>query len=93
MGKAANNERIKLKAMYFNNISVGLVVAGALIPYLAIAQRASEILELFRRTMNGGSVDFELRGWIAAIFAIALAWWGAIVMRRRADRIIGTIED
>ena len=43
MGKAANNERIKLKAMYFNNISVGLLVAGALIPYLAIAQRASEI--------------------------------------------------
>jgi arginine exporter protein ArgO len=35
MGKAANNEGLKIKATYYNNIAVGLFVAGAVIPYLS----------------------------------------------------------
>jgi hypothetical protein len=36
MGKAANNERIKLRATFYNNASVALWVGGAIIPYLAL---------------------------------------------------------
>jgi amino acid permease len=36
MGKAADNERIKLNATWFNNASVGLALGGALVPYLAL---------------------------------------------------------
>jgi hypothetical protein len=28
MGKAATNERVKLKATFYNNVAVGLLVAG-----------------------------------------------------------------
>jgi len=39
MGKTADNERIKLKATFFNNIAVGCVVGGATIPYIAFFQK------------------------------------------------------
>jgi hypothetical protein len=39
MGKAADHERIKLRATYLNNISVGLMIAGVLVPYLAVLLR------------------------------------------------------
>jgi hypothetical protein len=38
MGKAATNERIKLNATFLNNIAVGLVITGILVPYLALVQ-------------------------------------------------------
>ena len=40
MGKAAENERIKLKATWINNVSVGLFLGGFVIPYLALFQRS-----------------------------------------------------
>ena len=36
MGRAADNERIKLEAAFYNNIGIGLFVAGAVVPYFAI---------------------------------------------------------
>ena len=45
MDKTAENERIKLKAMYFNNISVSLLIEGCLIPYLAFIQKAGEFVD------------------------------------------------
>jgi hypothetical protein len=38
MGKAANNERLKLRATFFNNSAVGVGVGGALIPYFTLTQ-------------------------------------------------------
>ena len=38
MGKGAENERIKLKATYLNNLAVGMALAGVLVPYLAFVQ-------------------------------------------------------
>jgi hypothetical protein len=39
MGKAADNEQLKLRANWYNNASVGLTVAGVAIPYLTVPQR------------------------------------------------------
>jgi hypothetical protein len=32
MGKAANNERIKLRAAFYNNLAVAFVVTGVVVP-------------------------------------------------------------
>ena len=35
MGKAAYNEKLKLRATFFNNVAVAVLVAGYLVPYFA----------------------------------------------------------
>jgi hypothetical protein len=42
MGKAADNERIKLSATLRNNISVGLVIGGVAIPLLAVYSKFND---------------------------------------------------
>jgi hypothetical protein len=42
MGKAADNEAIKLRATYFNNLAVGTLLGGFVIPYIALFQRYPE---------------------------------------------------
>jgi hypothetical protein len=39
MGKAAKNEKIKLRAAFYNNIAVALMGAGTLLPILALYSR------------------------------------------------------
>ncbi len=36
MGKAADNERLRLQATFFNGLAVACFVAGLFIPYLAL---------------------------------------------------------
>lgn len=40
MGKAADNERIKLKAAFYNNLAVGTVIAGLTVPYINVMMSA-----------------------------------------------------
>jgi hypothetical protein len=65
MGKAANNEKRKLKANLFNNVSAGLFVGGVIVPYLAIIQD-----NLFPRSVSYD--EFAKLGWPAIAMAIAL---------------------
>lgn len=37
MGKAADNERIKLKATFYNNLAVATFVGGGVLPILTLA--------------------------------------------------------
>ena len=87
MGKAADNERIRLRATFYNNLSVGCLVAGALVPYVALGR----VLAALNRT---GQIPYaEIRNFVAVIFGVALAglasWW----MRKIADSIIQEIPD
>ena len=43
MGKTAENEKIKLSANFLNNCAVGLTVAGAFLPALAIYTRLPDL--------------------------------------------------
>jgi hypothetical protein len=36
MGKAANNEKIKLRAMFYNNIAVTFVLTGVVVPLFTV---------------------------------------------------------
>jgi hypothetical protein len=56
MGKAAENERTKLRATFYNNLSVGLVLAGVLIPYLGFIQSDSLELDAVSNVVMAGHV-------------------------------------
>lgn len=94
MGKTAENERIKLRATWFNNVSIGLMVAGFLVPYLAISQRLPDVARAFFDIMDGKAPLTEgLERSLASIVAFSLAIWGARTMRSWADEEIKKIED
>ena len=38
MGQAAENEKIKLRAAFFNNIGVGSILGGAILPWYGLYQ-------------------------------------------------------
>jgi hypothetical protein len=80
MGKAAENERLKLRATFFNNIAVGAVVGGALLPYLALHQ-----------TVAGMTTPTQL--FFRFVLPIILAFAVAIASRLRADSLARQIKD
>jgi hypothetical protein len=90
MGKAADNERIKLQASWYNNLSVATVVASIAIPSWSIP----------------AIIDWSAgwRGWEASsphdrqhLLALLIGFVGAGVFARicrvRADNLMATIKD
>jgi len=91
LSRLATNERIKLRANFYNNTAVGLLLGGLLIPYLSIVQRAGSIVE---RITSGPPLSFaETANSIATIIAVLLALTGAKRLRRWADETISKLED
>ncbi len=90
MDKTAEIERIKLKAMYFNNISVSLLIAGCLVPYLAFIQKAGEFVDwlLSSRQFMVSEVTKD----IMALLAMLLAFYGARFFHRAVDKEISKIK-
>lgn len=78
MGKTADNERIKLRATYYNNISVGVAVAGVLVPCLVLYNQ---------------QIDVSSQQGLVAFTTILVALVGALLLRRAADHEIRQIED
>ena len=82
MGKAAEIERIKLRATFYNNIAVGATITGAIVPFLAHAR------ELLQK-----DDEFTTTEMIVTLLIILAAAVVAIVCRQAADRVISTIRD
>lgn len=88
MGKAADNELIKLKATFFNNLAVGGIVAGVIAPAFSIYQ-------------NFAFVDQLLQGHLTPLpentitVAILALWFvvGAVFSRNLAHKIIEQLRD
>jgi hypothetical protein len=95
MGKIADNERIKLKATFFNNIAVGCAVAGFIVPYLALIQKYNEIQTVLKAYTSGtagldnGDVKNLLLLLSTFFVSIAIARW----FRHRANREIEQLQD
>jgi hypothetical protein len=90
MSKLAANERLKLRATFYNNLGTGLILGGLLIPYLNIVQRAGSIVE---RLTSGAPLTFaETANAIATLLAIILALTGGKRMRRLADETIARLQ-
>jgi hypothetical protein len=91
MLELAEIERIKLKATYYNNLSVGLWLGGLLIPYLSVVQHLGAITE----KMSSGSAfaPAEIQNAIATVFAMALAFYGAKHMQDLAKETILSLKE
>ena len=90
MGKAAENERIKLKATFCNNLSVGLCPAGFLIPYLQFIGQLGDFIDWSREATIGRA---QIAKVIANVFAMGLAFYGAYFFQRELDRTIKGLKD
>jgi hypothetical protein len=42
MGKTADNEKLKLRAAFFNNVAVAFFITGVVVPYLSLAYKIGE---------------------------------------------------
>jgi hypothetical protein len=90
MGKAAKNETLKIRATYYNNIAVGLFVAGAAIPYLSLFPRTADLSGWFWPDPFSES---GLKKLTAVIFGISIAMAMSWFYRRQAKKILAGLED
>ena len=91
MNRASEIEQRKLQATYYNNLSVGLLLAGLLVPYLAITQHLGSIID--RITSSSPLTFAEMANSIASIIAMIMALYGAKKMRRLAKSTIASIDN
>jgi hypothetical protein len=69
MGRAADNEAIKLRAAWLNNASVGLIVGGVFLPYLQLF--TADKYEVFHDWMEG-RLHPSPEQWLKLVFAASL---------------------
>jgi len=94
MGRAADNERIKLEAAFYNNIGIGLFVAGAVVPYFAIWRPISDFFYALATGIRPlpppteeSSILFPTIGIALTAFVLALAF--RFVADRKIKRLQG----
>jgi hypothetical protein len=102
MANATDNERIKLLATYYNNISVGLTVTVVFIPLLsvfnnfaALLDRLDSITSAVMNIPNDKGVSF-LRAILSngiPLTGLILGLYGAGKLREAADQEIQKITD
>jgi hypothetical protein len=85
MGKMANNERLKLRALFYNNLAVGAVVGGVILPFVNFYEQHLTVIEFF-------SNETVLH--LAQVLApIAMALMAASWARSRANLYISQLID
>lgn len=89
MDKTAEIEKIKLHATFLNNVGVGLMLGGFLIPYLGIVQKAGTITEVLGQIYLDRTV---LMNAIASLIAMFMAFWGARQARRYANETLDRLK-
>jgi hypothetical protein len=90
MGKLAENEKVKLRATYLNNIGVGLIVAGFLLPFIAIVQRLPAVSD----AVAGGHISVAgVEQSVLVLVAMWMAWHGAKRMRKAAEEELSKLQD
>jgi hypothetical protein len=85
MGMNVTNERLRLEATFYNNMSVGLLVAGVLVPVFWGVFTSDPYLWFSGRS---GTVYWGLIG-----LALAVLFGIGIACRVRADGLLCRLED
>ena len=83
MGKTARNERLKIIATFYNNIAVGTLVAGILVPAITLIVSLPMLPE---QTYSWEKIE-------AVLAFAAVAMMAAISVHLSARRIVASIED
>jgi hypothetical protein len=91
MGKVANNERLRLRAMFFNTLAVACVVTGLFVPYFVLLTAWGRMVAFFEASMTGDWA--RLQDGMMGLFATAVALLLGFLFRRRADRIAQSMQD
>ena len=86
MGKTANNERIKLRATFYNNLAAASAVTGLVVPYLALYPKF-----FMRDAWPTASFTDVITHEVA--FSIVLAAAVCIACRLMADYWIAKLDD
>ena len=92
MGKAADNERLRLRAMFFNTLAAACVITGLFVPYFVMLTAWGRMVAAFQSLVTG---DWgRLQGlMVGGLFATAVALLLGFLLRRRADKIAQSIRD
>lgn len=89
-GRAARNERRKLRATFYNGLALGFALGGVFVPYLGIIPKAPAIAHWIEA---GFPMDRDV---FANVFGTAIGFgiaaFGAWLFRRASDQIASHIE-
>jgi hypothetical protein len=92
MGKVAENERLRLRALFFNTLGAACVVTGLFVPYFVLLTAWGRGVAFFQSFITGDWA--RLQGdMVVGLFATTVALTLGFVFRRRADRIAGLMQD
>jgi len=90
MGKASENERIKLRATYLNNIAVGLIVGGGFLPLFVLMQHTDSIIAV----IEGQHVSISsYAAALSPVFVCVLAMFFGQDFRLRALNTLNELQD
>jgi hypothetical protein len=93
MGKAAGNERIRLRATWYNNLSVALTFTGVLLPVFSLYKAENfQLLDdwVSRRTLPTSVQSAQL---VLSAAAVCVALWAAAKLHDHALKEIAKLED
>ena len=91
MGKAADNERLRLRAMFFNTLAAACVITGLFVPYFVMLTAWGRMVAAFESLITG---DWgRLHGLLVGLFATAVALLLGFLFRRTADKIARSMQD
>jgi hypothetical protein len=91
MGKAAKNERLKLKAAFYNNLAAGSAVGGVFIPLIGLYQN-TPVSAVFSPLITFPPAWPQTKDY-QFLMAAAVAFLMAFIFRHLADRIAARVED
>jgi hypothetical protein len=91
MGKAADNERLRLRAAFYNTLASACVITGLFVPYFVLLTAWGRMVAMFQSLIIGDWA--RLHGGIAGLLVTVVALLLGYMLRRRADQIVQSIQD
>jgi hypothetical protein len=91
MGKVADNERLRQRAMFFNTLAAACVITGLFVPYFVMLTAWGRMVAFFDAFIDGDWA--RLQDGMLGLFATAVALLLGFLFRRRADMIAQSMKD
>jgi hypothetical protein len=91
MGKVANNERLRMRAMFFNTLAVACIITGLFVPYFVMLTAWGRMIVFFEALVTADWA--RLQGGMVELLATAVALVLGFLFRRKADRIVQSMQD
>jgi uncharacterized membrane protein YidH (DUF202 family) len=93
MGKTADNERIKLRATWYNNLSIALTFTGVLIRVFSLYKVQNFLLLDDWTSGRSHPTVVQVLQLVLTLVAFCLALYSAAHLHNSADKEIAKIQD